>query len=291
MAGPTQCSDASAGKSATQAIILAFDLARSEILKVPERLSSALRMPGVQRAVEETLTTFTLRESSREAKRLSSEEARDLLNALRKHVAGGIQEQIKASTAYKNLEAALKDLESALKCTPTGAWVDRHGRVLYVVGIGLVFGGAAALFITRTDGKVVKAAEKVFRDKNFRIFKVGQFTLKGQVVQFEPHQRELGVKLMATQQWEKLDLNSGLNLATGGPLVQGFHEQAIFKFGRLNLGVSGEAAPQDKKVELGLQLGMSSRNRQRYFGANLMAITVENEKLKYQAELVFKMRY
>ena len=213
------------GPAAAHVVVLAFDLLDEEILDSPALLEKTLNSKPVQDAVTTALEKFEMSKSAAiQNGTLTAKDAHDLMNALAGASGGKIEsaalEQIKKSPEYKRLEKAVQEFLQAAKTSPMGVWVDKHKKVVYITGIAMVLGGVAALFITKTGGRVVNFAADHLKNKPIKIFKVGSFTLQGQLLAFRPDQQQLGAGLILTRQWEQMQVSVGMGLITAGPHVQ-----------------------------------------------------------------------
>lgn len=261
MADPAQGPQTDLGDAVSQVVIVAFDLVGEEAKNLPTLLNTSLQSKAVQDAIREGLQTFAMKKVASGSTAVSDQEAKDLLGLLEK-VAGKagdqIAEEIKKSAEYKRLEAKIKGLEKALATSPMGVWVDRHQKLVFVVGIGVAFGSAAAVFLTKTGGPVVDLPIGLLKEKPMQIFKVGGFTLKGQLLDFDPKKEILGAGIIATQKWEKVELTFKIGVIAAGDHVKEVNGQAIVKSNDFSITVKGDAKPEEKKINLGLGLGFTS---------------------------------
>jgi hypothetical protein len=116
-----------------------------------------------------------------------------------------------------------------------------------VLGIGFTFGGP-----------VVDLPIGLLKEKPFQFFKVGGFTLKGELLEFKPDKQILGAGLLATQKWEKIELSFKIGVIASGEHVKEVNGQAVVKSNDFSITVDGTAKPEEKKINLGLVLGFTS---------------------------------
>jgi hypothetical protein len=261
MADPAQGPQTDLGDAVSQVVIVAFDLAGKEMQQLPKLLNDSLQSEAVQKAIREGLQAFAMKKVASGSTVVSDEEAKELLGLLEK--VGGkagdqIAEQVKKSAQYKRLEEKIKALEKTLASSPMGVWIDKEKGLLVVVGIGIAFGSAAALFLTKTGGPVVDLPIGLLKEKPMQIFKVGGFTMKGQLLEFKPDKQILGAGIIATQKWEKIELTFKIGVIAAGEHVKEIKGQAVVKSNDFSITVTGDGKPEEKKVNLGLGLGFTS---------------------------------
>jgi hypothetical protein len=255
MADPTPAPTSNADAAATQVIVLAFDLVGQQAANLPTLIEKSLSDKKVQDAIQSTLEAFMLKNNTAVmTNSLTAKDAQDLLAAIASGAGSKAGDaalsQIKNSSSYKSLEKAIQDFQQAAKTTPMGVWVDKNQAILYVTGIALVIGGSAALYATKTGGSVLNAIVGQIKNKPIQVFKVGKFTLQGQLLQFQPDKRQLGAGVIATEKWQQLQVSVGFGVVATGSQVQQVSGQVIVKSG--NVSVTGTATDTipTKKVEL-----------------------------------------
>lgn len=261
MADPAQCPKTDLGDATSQVVIVAFDLAGSQAKNLPHLLNESIQSAPVQQAIREGLQDFAIKKVASGTTAVSDAEAKELLGLLEKvggKIGDNISEEVKKTPEFKRLEDKLKALEKTLACSPMGVWVDKNKGLLLVVGIGVAFGSAAALFLTKTGGPVVDLPIGLLKEKPFQFFKVGGFTMKGQLLEFKPDKQILGAGLLATQTWEKIELSFKIGVVATGEHVKEVNGQAALKSNEFSITVDGAAKPEEKKVNLGLGLGFTS---------------------------------
>jgi hypothetical protein len=275
-----QCPKTELGDATQQVVILAFDLVGKEITKLPAQLDTTLQSEPVQKAIKEALQAFALKKVSSGTTQVTDEEAKKLGEALLKSadkLTDGVVNQIKKSSEFKRLEESLKELETALKCSPMGIWVDRNKGVLFIVGIGMALGSAAALYLTKTGGPVIDLPISQIKEKPFQIFKVGSLTLKGQLLEFKPDKQILGAGLLATQKWDKVELSLKLGVIAAGTEVKEVQGQAIVKSNEFSVTVDGKATPENKQVNLGLGVGFTGNGLPGPLNISVGAVITDGE--------------
>lgn len=247
--------------SMAQVVVLAFDLVGQQAANLPSLLEKSLADKSVQDAIKSALDTFMLKRMSSGASMnaLTPKDAQDLLAAIANSAGGKLGDaalkQIKDSSGYKNLQKAVDDFQAALKNTPLGVWVDKNSGIVFVTGVVLAIGGVAALYATKTGGTVVNLAASQLTNKPLQIFKVGKFTLQGQLLAFQPDKQTLGAGVIATQKWQQLQVSVTLGVVAAGPNVQQVNGQVLFKTQDVSVGVTAKDQPDKKQVDLGLSFG------------------------------------
>ncbi|MGB6946319.1 MAG: hypothetical protein WBE37_28240 [Bryobacteraceae bacterium] len=262
MADPTPAPTSNTDAAATQVIVLAFDLVGQQAANLPTLVEKTLSDKKVQDAIESTLEAFMLKNNTAVmTNTLTAKDAQDLLAAIASGAGSKAGDaalgQIKNSPSYKSLEKAIQDFQQAAKTTPMGVWLDKNQAVLYVTGVALVVGGAAALYATKTGGSVLNAVVGQIKNKPIQVFKVGKFTLQGQLLQFQPDKRQLGAGMIATEKWQQLQVSVGFGVVATGAQVQQVSGQVIVKSGNVSVTGSATDTIATKKVELHLTVDVN----------------------------------
>jgi len=261
MADPANGAQTDLGDALSQVVIVAFDLAGKEAKNLDTLLNTSLQSEAVQQAIREGLGQFALKKVASGSTAVSDAEAKELLGILEKlgsKVGDNVADQIKKTPEYKRLEDKITALEKALSTSPMGVWVDHNKGLVLVVGIGVAFGSAAALYLTKTGGPVVDLPISLLKEKPFQIFKVGGFTLKGQMLEFKPDKQTLGAGFLATQKWEKMELSFKIGVIAAGDHVKEVDGQAVVKSNEFKITVDGAAKLDEKKINLGIGMGFTS---------------------------------
>lgn len=261
MSGVAQCPQTDLGDATSQVVIVAFDLVGKQTGNLPKMLNDSLQTDDVQRAIRDGLQTFALKKVASGTTVVTDEETKKLLELLEKvggKTGDAMLEQIKKTPEYKRLEQKINALEKTLACSPMGVWVDRNKGLVLLVGIGVAFGSAAALYFTKTGGPVIDLPIGLLKEKPIQLFKVGGFTMKGQLLEFKPDKQIIGAGLLATQKWEKVELSFKIGVIAAGEHVKEIKGQAAVKSNDFSITVDGAAKPEEKKVNLGLGLGFKN---------------------------------
>jgi len=245
--------------AAHQVIVLAFDLADSEIVQLPGQIAQALQSPPVQEAIKKTLLDFAKSKAGQDGAALSSADTQKLLTAL----GSGIQDagskdllnQIKKTNEYRKLESSIEAFKSAAGSSSLGVWVDTNKNILYVVGAALVVGTASVLYTTKTGGALLNTAIGPLKGKDVEVLQIGTLKIKAGLLDFQPDARIVGARLGATQEWQKVTLDLKLGILAKGPDVQQVEGAAMVKSGPFNVTLTGTDKLQVKQVNLGLKLG------------------------------------
>ena len=242
--------------AASNTVVLAFDLVGDQIANMPDALETSLKKPEVQAAIQAVLTKFALAKQATGSTTISDQEASQLVQALLNDPGGRIAkdllDQLKQTADYQKLEKSMADLQKALKSSPLGAWVDREKGILYVIGAGLVIGGATALYVTKTN--VPNVVTTQLTGISAQVFKVGRFSLGVQGLKFEPGTQTLGGALTGTAKWDKVQIDAQIGVVATGSDVKQVSGKLVFKTQDINLPVTGSQQPLQNKINLGLGL-------------------------------------
>src|SRR3954464_12794962 len=168
MADPANGAQTDLGDALTQVVIVAFDLAGKEAKNLDTLLNNSLQSEPVQQAIREGLGQFALKKVASGSSAVSDAEAKELLGILAKlgdKAGDNVADQIKKTPEYKRLESKIDALQKALSTSPMGVWVDHNQGLVLVVGIGVAFGSAAALYLTKTGGPVVDLPVSLLKEK------------------------------------------------------------------------------------------------------------------------------
>jgi hypothetical protein len=280
--------------AASNTIVLAFDLAESQIVNMPDELAKALQQKDVQDAIRSVLANLALAKQKSGSTTMTEQEAMQVAQAVGKaagdKITSSVLDQMKKTPEYKALDQSMKDLQQAMKSSPLGLWVDRNSGILYVIGAGLVLGGATALYVTKTGGPAVDFPISQLTGKSVQVFKVGQFSLKGSLLKFDPATQTAGAALMGTEKWDKLEVSVQFGVvATAGDVKQ-VSGQVVFKTPQVNLGLTGSAQPSDKTVNLGLSLRVSTTGQPGPLTIGLGAVIKDNKVDSAQLNAAMKTR-
>lgn len=268
--------------AANQVIVLAFDLADSEIERVPKRLVEVLGSPEVQNSIKKTLLDFAKAriKAGVDTTTVSDEDARKLLDSLGRGVTDAASQRylddIKKSPEYRALERSVTAFKAAAKSSSLGVWVDRNKGILYVVGAALVVGTASVLYVTRTGGAAVDLALDPLRGKDFEVLQVGSLSFKAGV-NFKPDARVLGARIAASKQWNRVSVELKLGVLAQETRVQEVEGQALVTSGAFSVSLTGAAKPQVSQVNLGLKLDYSGRVGEGKFNIGIGAMYKDDQ--------------
>jgi len=252
------------GEATTQVVVLAFDLLGQQTASFPKLLERSLSQKPVQEAIQSALDTFVLKRmiSGAGLNDMNIKDALDLLNGMVDSAGGKLGaaavSQIKNTSEYKKLEQAVVDFQAAAKATPMGVWVDKNSGLVLVSGVALVIAGAAVLYATNTGGPLNDAVASQIKNKPFQVFKVGRFTLQGQLLAFQPDKQLLGAGVITTGKWQGLQVSASLGVIAAATTVQQVNGSVVLKSGGVNVGFSATDTLTNKTVNLGVTLGFDS---------------------------------
>ena len=241
-------------------VVLAFELAKTDLANSPQLLDQALRDPAVDGAIRQALNTFALQNAGK--MQFNGADAQKLGQALVDQAGGKLSDavlkKIQNSPEYKQLEKSVGDLENALKTSPGGAWVDKNKGILYIAAAIVGIGGAALLYIKKPDSKVLDFAAGQLGGKQVDIVTIGGVKLGAKLIKFQPSTRTAGAGATASVKLSKVDLSFEAGLVAVGPKVDQIKAQAIVKtHDGVSITVDGSDSPATGKIDLGLSVGIT----------------------------------
>jgi hypothetical protein len=243
--------------AANQVIVLAFDLADSEVTRLPNQIVKALESPLVQDSIKKTLMDFAKSRAKPGSTVISDDEARKLFGALGTGVKDAASQellnQIKKTPEFKKLEASLEGFKQAAASTSLGVWVDKNKNILYVVGAALVVGTVGVLYVTKTGGAMVDLAVDPLKGKKFEVLQIGRLKIAASVWDFKPDARLLGARVFGTLEWEKVKVDLKLGVLAEGAKIKEAEGEAVVKSGSFSVAVTGKTKPQVQEVNLALK--------------------------------------
>src|ERR1035437_8712208 len=242
--------------AAHQVIVLAFDLADTEIPQLPDQIALALQSPPVQAAIKKTLLDFANSHAGSGGAALSATDGQKLLDAIGTGVSdaasANLLEQIKKTPEYKKLEASIEAFKIAAGSSSLGVWVDKNKNILYVVGAALAVGTASVLYITKTGGPLVNAAINPLNGKEFEVLQIGTLKIKAGLLDFQAGASILGARITRSNEWQKVTIDLKLGVLAQGAQVQKVNlglkldYNGMLQNGKFNIGVG--AMYQDKAL-------------------------------------------
>ncbi len=255
-----QTPDTSVADIFQKTVVLAFDLAKTDLADSPQLLDQALRDPAVDNAIRQALSTFALQNAGKT--QFNGTDAQKLGQALIDQAGGKLSDallkKIQASPEYKQLEKSVNDLENALKASPGGAWVDRNKGILYIAAAIVGIGGAALLYIKKPDNKVLDFAAGQLGGKQVDIVSIGGVKLGVKLLKFQPSTRTAGAGVTASKKLSKVDLSFETGIVAVGPKVDQIKAQVVVKtHDGVSITVDGSDSPATNKIDLGLSVGIT----------------------------------
>lgn len=279
MGGVNQCS-AGLSESGGRVVVLAFKLAKSEIIHSPDRIEKALTTPKVQAEIHKALTAFVVKKGPVGPTAMGATEAKELAKALKKPLSTAgdqVLDQIKKDPKFKKLEKGLDNLKASFRCTPVGVFVDKNAWVVYVVGVAAALGAGAALYVTKTGGPAVDLPVGLLKGKHVQVLQVGGFTLKGGLLEFKPDKRELGAEVLAVQKLERVQIKLKMGVVAAGSEITKVQGQAVVKADSFSISADAKGAPQDKKVDLGVGFDFKSGSLPGPFRVRVGAVVTDGK--------------
>jgi hypothetical protein len=255
MADPV-CSTEKPFDALQKLVVFAFDLAEKEIADSPEKLEKALNSADVRLAMANTLTTLALTGKTNTGK---SEESRKLAEALLasagKAAGSAFTDELKKSPGVQQLKQCFTDFQTALKKSPAGVWIDKSAAnkiTVYVVGATLIVGGAVALFRSKVDNAALNFTLDQLAGASFEVFKVGNLSVEGQILKFEPSKQNIGAGMVFTQKWEKVTAKLQVGVVASALDTPGNGTAAVIKSEPFKLVQDGDLRPGEKRINFGL---------------------------------------
>jgi hypothetical protein len=245
--------------AAQRVVVLAFDLVDAEITNMPGQIVKALQSPQIQDAIKKTLMGFAKSQGKASSTVISDEDAKKFLESLRTGAKDAatkaLLDQVKNTHEYRMLEGSLEAFKKAAASTSLGIWVDKHRKVLYIVGTCLGLGTAAVLYITKSGGPLLTKALEPLKDHEFEVLTIGKLTIKTSMWDFQPDARIAGAKIHGTGNWERVNVDVKLGILAQGTQVQAAEGEAVVKSGGFLVTLNGGIKPQVHQVNLGLKFG------------------------------------
>lgn len=258
MAGQT--TDTSVADIFQKTVVLAFDLAKTDLADSPQLLDRALRDPAVDNAIRQALSTFALQNAGKT--QFNGADAQKLGQALIDQAGGKLSDavlkQIQDSPEYKKLAKSIGDLQNALKASPGGAWVDKNKGILYIAAAIVGIGGAALLYVKKPDSKVLDFAAGQLGGKQVDIVSIGGVKLGAKIIKFQPSTRTVGAGVTASKKLSKVDLSFEVGIVAVGPKVDQIKAQAVVKtHDGVSITLDGSDSPATNKIDFGLSVGIT----------------------------------
>jgi hypothetical protein len=245
-------------EATSEVVELSFELLGAEFSMLPEHLPRAINSPQVQAAIKKTLLDFAKTRQTKVDTVVSGAEADKFIRKLAedsgKAVLDSMGQQVAKTTAYKNLEASLKNFQSAASSTSIGVWVSENGTLLKVVGAMLIVGTGTALYVTKTGGAMLNTALSPVEGKQFEVLTIGALKFNAGLWDFQPDARVLGARVGMSAKWRKVEIDLKVGVLAEGPLIQQVEGAAVIKSGDIKLNLTAGAKPQTNIVNLGLRV-------------------------------------
>jgi hypothetical protein len=196
----------------SETFVLAFELVDAETANLPDRVARALGSEDVQKAIQKALQDFADAKLNATPTTVDVKDAMDLAKSVAssggKAVADNVVEQIKKTNHFKDLDQSIKRLTAQLGQTPVGVWVDENKKWLYIVGVGAVIGGAAAMYATRKGDEFTKLLLPQLNNQSLSFKALG--TLSGKVgltsLTFTPSERLIEAKTFVEVKWQSIEV-------------------------------------------------------------------------------------
>jgi len=241
-------------------VVVAARLVDKSILDSPKLIIDALQSAKGQEAIKNALQQIANERLKELPVQFSTEEARKVADKLQSAGAQGLKdgllEQVKKTHEYQRLEKSAQRVLDALKCSPAGVWVDEHEALVYIVGAGLILGGATALYIARTGDAVTDPVMTLLKDKKAKLKVRQNIEISGGLVKFVPSKREVELDAQAVAKWKPLQVKLSVSVqAVNEKFSVAGNGQVIFPFNGGLVKLEGSYNARDPKAAP-MSLGM-----------------------------------
>ncbi len=271
MTEPAKC--VSVVDAVNDTAVIAVRLVDRTILKSPKLIIDALQSKEGAKALEAALREIANERLKEAPVQFSAEDAQKFGQKLGSATLDGLKsgtlEQVKKSAEYQRLEKSAERLVQSLKCSPAGVWVDEHEALVYIVGAGLLLGGATALYVLRTGDVVTDPVMSLVKDKKVKIKARQNIEISAGVPRFVPSQRVFEVDAQAVAKWKSLEVKLDVTVQTandkftvagsgqvllpfhGGTVrIEGSHDSRNPKVAPIGLGLGVSVKPQGVRVDI-----------------------------------------
>jgi len=263
MAPPNQCADVLDAVQDT--VLMGVQVTGSTVKDLDGYLKRALQSPELQNAIKSTLEDIAKKKIAEVPVQFSLEDSKKLLGELAKKgaeaVGESVKEQIKRTSEYQELERRAQKILDALKCSPAGVWVDQNKMILYILGAGVLVGGATAMYVARAGDPVTEPLTSLLKDQKIRIPIPGNLELSASGFKFVPSKREIDVDLGLAGQWKTVKADFKVNVQAVDNSVQASASGTVvipFRLGLIRAeGSFDPRNPQVAPLRLGLGLGIT----------------------------------
>jgi hypothetical protein len=258
--GDPVCSTEKPFDALQKVIVFAFEVAEKEILDAPDKLEKALASEDVRQAMVTALSTLALTGKTNTGQPDESRKvAEALLGSAGKAAGKAFTEDLKKTPGVQQLQQCFTDFQTALKKSPAGVWVDKsvaNKITVYVVGLGLVVGGATALFRSKVDNPALNFALDQLSGASFEVFKVGKLSVDGQLLKFDPAKQNIGAGLVFTEKWEKVTAKLQVGVVASALDAPANANKALIKSEPFKLVQDGDMRPGEKRISFGVGVTM-----------------------------------
>lgn len=198
-------------KSSFELVALTIDLTGDELVRLPARLASVLQSPQVSNAIRKALDQEArglLKQYDKSGGVRGADEAKAFAGKLGKTAlkvgSKELLRQIKNSSSVRKLKKEAGEVLDKVKASPVGVWVDKNKIYIVCAVVALGVGGGVVMYYTKSGDKAASLVEGLSKS-----FKIGQITVKGALVRFQPSTRTVGAKVSAAGTWRgvKADLS------------------------------------------------------------------------------------
>ena len=263
MAPPNRCADVLDAVNDT--VLMGVQVTGSAIKDLDTHLRQALQSPQLQNAIKSTLEELAKKKLGDVPVQFSEEDSKKLLGELAKKgaeaVGESVKEQIQRTPQYKELERRAQKILDALKCSPAGVWFDQNKMILYILGAGVLVGGATAMYVARAGDPVTEPVTSLIKDKKIRVPIPGNLEISASGFKFVPSKREVDVDLTLSGQWKTVKADFKVNVQAVDSSVQASAAGTVvipFRLGLIRAeGNFDPRNPQVAPLRLGLGLGIT----------------------------------
>lgn len=218
-----QCPTFSAAAQKTVAV--AFELVGGTVASSPQLAAKILEDKGVQDAIGKALKEVAdgMLKDQQNGKSIAADAAMQRLResmtkTVEKPLTDAAKKAVEAMPQYQRLQMSLKQFGCAFDKTPVGAFIDKNGTWLIVIGaVGAIAGGVGMYFAKAGD----VPAEAFSLLPKLKPIKLGAISVSATKLDFKPSERRIDVDLTATGGWKKVEAKLELGASFANDEITG----------------------------------------------------------------------
>ena len=200
MAGPEQCTDIN--KAMDETVLMGIRFVGDTGRNLDDLIAKALASDAVRSEIRKTLDDIAQANVQGMPLTFSGQDAKKFAAALAERSFTAVRQEVWAYTLkspqYLRLKKGAERVVDALKCSPTGVWVDKNKKLIYILAAGVVLAGAVGMYITRMGDEVTAPLSDLLAGRLATVRPIGSLELAAGAIRFEPSRRQFQVELGAT---------------------------------------------------------------------------------------------